>query len=263
MPESEISGEPRRSRTSGIVLLLLGSLILLSIVCRIVFYHFDYDPVYWPYDYGRWNYFSYFTVLSNLLAACYLLLYGAAAYGGKTAKKLTDPPLVGLSVTTYMIVTGLVYNGGIPLGFTPPLTWDTSFRIMLSCVQILHHMIVPVAMIVLWVLRRSDSRLSYRLVLPVMLFPAVYSVCSIVRGDHMQPRYYPYPFYDASYIHQVVFGDKVCSVVWDYVITAAVLAVGIWLFAAVAALLIRIRNHRVKQTAVLSEVKLQQTPATV
>lgn len=236
-----------KSRLFAVLLLVIGIFGVLVIVHRLSYYVFEYDPEFSPVDYGKFNILSYFTVQSNIFVSLYLILAGLGIFGIEKARKIAFSPFAGALVTTYIIVTGLVYCCGIPLGFTPPFKWDNPYHAMSSFIQVFHHMIVPPFMLVIWFFPFTNQRISRKKLLSFGIYPLVYSLFSIVRGAFSNPEYYPYPFYRPDFIWSLVFGDKPVNLPIAYLMMLPLLAVGIGLFILVARLVILINDKRTEE----------------
>ncbi|MDE6125045.1 MAG: Pr6Pr family membrane protein [Eubacterium sp.] len=228
----------------GALLLIIGIFGVFVILHRLAHYVYEYDAQYTPIDYGRFNILSYFTVQSNIFVCFYLLTMAAAVFGNKKAQKIAFNPLLGVMVTTYIVITGVVYCCGIPLGFTPPYKWDNPTHSMLSFIQVFHHMIIPPLMFILWVVPATDKKLDCKKVWLVGIYPLVYSIFSIVRGALFNPTFYPYPFYQPNFFWEMLFGDKPIHLVQAYFLMLPVLIVGIMLFILVAFIMVLIYNVR-------------------
>ncbi|SNS25633.1 Pr6Pr family membrane protein [Rhodococcoides kyotonense] len=125
------------------------------------------------------NYFSYFTVLSNVLTVVVLLVGG-----------IVDPQQLGWqlirgAVTLYMVITGIIYAvllSNIDVGVADAWTNNVVHRIM------------PVVMLIDWVVSPSRRRIGDARALTWLIFPLVYGIYSLVRGPIVD--WYPYPFLD-------------------------------------------------------------------
>jgi len=133
---------------------------------------------------GQWNpgnFFSYFTIESNVLAVVSLLLGAFLVYAKKRSKKAD---YFRGAVTLYMVVTGIVFSvllsgiEGITLTAVP---WD----------NVVLHYIMPVAVALDWIADRP-TYISFKKALPWLLFPIIYLVYSLIRGAVI--GWYPYPF---------------------------------------------------------------------
>lgn len=124
------------------------------------------------------DYFSYFTVLSNLFATS-LLAYGAVRAGGERSRTLEL--LRGASVV-YILTTGIVYLLLLS-GHAPAYPW----------VNAILHYLMPVAVTLDWLIDPPRTRLEpARTVVLWMVFPLAYVAYTLVRGAIVD--WYPYFF---------------------------------------------------------------------
>ena len=228
----------------GVVLLVLSVFGFLIFTHRLSYYVFEYDPQYSPIDYGRVNIFFYFTVQSNFLSYVYLFFAGLGIFGVKKAQKIGFNETLGALVTVYVLVAGITYCAGIPMGLTPPFKWDTPTHAMSSFIQVYYHMIMPVVVSALWLFPFTNRKLTKKCAVISGIYPLVYSVFSMVRGRISSPTYYPYPFYNPEFIWQSFMADKPINMTAAYLIIVALLAVGISLFVGITALIVLIHNKR-------------------
>ncbi|MGN1203203.1 MAG: Pr6Pr family membrane protein [Eubacterium sp.] len=226
----------------GALLLILGVFAVLVILHRLAHYVYEYDPQFSPIDYGRFNILSYFTVQSNIFVCFYLLTMSAAVFGNKNAQKIAFNPTIGMLITTYIVITGVVYCCGIPLGFTPPFKWDNPTHSMLSFIQVFHHMIIPPIMFILWFFPATDRKIKHKSVWLVGIYPLVYSIFSMVRGAFSDPTFYPYPFYRPNFFWEMFLGDKPINLSLAYLLMVPILIICIMLFIIVARILILIND---------------------
>lgn len=226
----------------GVFLLIIAVFGFLIIAHRLSYYIYEYDPKYSPVDYGKYNILSYFTVQSNFFVYLYMFLAALGIFGVKKAGRIAFNPTLCLLLTTYIIVTGLVYCCGIPLGFTPPFKWDSPAHSMSSFIQVFYHMIVPPLMVIMWFFPFCDRKIKSASLKYVGIYPLIYSLFSIVRGAFSNPTYYPYPFYNPQFIWELVAKDKPINYLYAYLMMIPLLVVGIGLFIAIAAVLRLIRN---------------------
>lgn len=134
-------------------------------------------------NFGLVDFFSYFTNLTNIFASVVFII-GAIrlARGYKTND--VDVAIRGGSVV-YMVFVGVVFNTllvGADLGDLEP--W----------VNTVHHLVMPIAVLVDWLVWPPRSRISLRTALLWMIFPVVYVVYSLIRGAIM--GFYAYPFFN-------------------------------------------------------------------
>ncbi|MFE0749591.1 Pr6Pr family membrane protein [Gordonia sp. NPDC058843] len=124
------------------------------------------------------NFFSYFTVLSNVFAAIVLLVGGLLAPGTPAWEWLRG------AATTCMVITGIVYAlllQNIDVDLTDAWVNDVLHRFM------------PLVMLVDWIAVRA-RRLPERAWLTWLAIPFVYGVYTLIRGPFVD--WYPYPFID-------------------------------------------------------------------
>ncbi|GJG85930.1 hypothetical protein tb265_11110 [Gemmatimonadetes bacterium T265] len=122
------------------------------------------------------NYFSYFTNLSNLVAAAVMLASAARP-------RAAGPDRARGAAATYLVIVGLVYAAllrGLPLGDLRP--W----------VNAALHVVTPVGVALEWATRPADSRIGAATVVRWLAFPALFLVYTLARGAAV--GWYPYPF---------------------------------------------------------------------
>ncbi|CAN5141708.1 Pr6Pr family membrane protein [soil metagenome] len=144
------------------------------------------------------NFFSFFTVDANILSAA-LLLIGAVlgVRGAFSLKYRTDDPgwflVARVSVVTYMVTTGIVYNlllRGIALPQGSTLGWSNEIL----------HVVAPLYLLIDWLFAPGRRPLRFRTVWIVIVFPIVWVVYTLIRGpltiDEVYGKdfWYPYPF---------------------------------------------------------------------
>lgn len=245
--ESEKIRPLYKNKIFGALLFVIGLFGVLVIIHRLSFYVFEYDPQFAPYDYGKFNILSYFTVQSNIFVCFYLLTSAFAVFGFEKAQKIAFNPLLGALVTTYIIVTGAVYCCGIPLGFTPPFKWDSAAHSMSSFIQVFHHMIIPPFMVLLWFFPATNKKINHRLLPAFGIYPLVYSLFSIVRGAFSDPHFFAYPFYDPEFVFGLFVKSGTYSPAAGYLLMIPLLIIGIGLFLIIGRLVILINDKRTKK----------------
>lgn len=233
-----------QNKIFGAAAVLLGVFGFLVIIHRLSCYVFEYDAQYSPVDYGRFNVLSFFTIQSNVFVYIYLIAAGLAAFGVKGAEKIAYEPLVGAMATTYIVVTGVVYTAGIPMGFTPPFEWYDAYHAMNSFIQVYFHMIVPPLMLVLWFFPFTDKRIKHSSVWYFAIYPLVYSVFSIIRGALGKMHFYPYPFYRPEFIWSLFSSDTV-NYAAAYALMALVLAAGLMLFVGIGRAIVLVNDRMI------------------
>lgn len=142
------------------------------------------------------NFFSFFTILSNVIAAFVLAWAGIA---GLRARDTLRPEPRGLATalacaSTYMIITGIVYNAllrsiELPQG-SEPVWWSNEVL----------HLVGPLFLLLDLLLGPRRRALPWRAVGAVVVFPLVWSAYTLLRGPLVvnpatgAPYWYPYPF---------------------------------------------------------------------
>ena len=120
------------------------------------------------------NFFSFFTVESNALAAIVLVL--CAVHG--LTRRIPDPgwlTIARASVVTYMVTTGIVYNlllRGIELPQGSTLAWSNEVL----------HVIAPAYLLIDWVFAPGRRPLGARVIWTVIVFPLLWAGYTLIRG---------------------------------------------------------------------------------
>jgi hypothetical protein len=133
------------------------------------------------------NFFSYFTIESNILAFIVFLVSAFYMFAGKKSSKLD---FFRGAATLFMIVTGIVFAvllSGIEGAKLTAVPWDNA---------VLHY-IIPIAAAIDWIIDPPHRRISFRRGLLWLTYPVVYVVYSLIRGPIV--GWYPYPFLDPAY----------------------------------------------------------------
>lgn len=131
------------------------------------------------------NFFSYFTIQSNLIAAFVFML--SALTLAQVKNKNID--MLRGAATFYIVVVGIVFPlllAGIKGAQFTAVPWD----------NIVLHYIVPLAALVDWIIDRPTKRIVFSRALNWILFPIIYVIYSLVRGHFV--GWYPYPFLNAA-----------------------------------------------------------------
>jgi hypothetical protein len=128
------------------------------------------------------NYFSYFTILSNLLAAGILL---AGALRGPGPRSETVDLLRGAAVM-YMLTTGIVYAVLL-----------SGQKVSTPWVNAIVHQIMPVVVLVDWGLDPPWTQLPLRSTLLWLSFPVAYIAYTLTRGAIV--NWYPYFFVNPNH----------------------------------------------------------------
>ncbi|MFE5408154.1 Pr6Pr family membrane protein [Microbacterium sp. NPDC056569] len=142
------------------------------------------------------NFFSFFTILSNAAAAI-VLAWIAVWYLVKGRRADAEPTGLAVAlacVSTYMIITGIVYNTllrgiELPQG-SAPIPWSNEVL----------HLIGPIFLLVDVFVGPLRRALPWRSLWVVVAFPIVWVIYTMIRGPLItnpvsgDPFWYPYPF---------------------------------------------------------------------
>jgi len=128
------------------------------------------------------NFFSYFTILSNILVALLATLTTLAP--GSALGRFFARPTVAASVTLNIAVTGIIYFVILRHLYNPQGASAVANAGL--------HYLQPPLFFVYWltVLRKGVLRLAD--VPSVLIFPLIYGAYSLIRGPFAE--WYPYPF---------------------------------------------------------------------
>ncbi len=127
------------------------------------------------------NYFSYFTIDSNLIAVAVLV---ACVVGRRREPSPRLDFLRGASVV-YMAVVGIVFS---------LLLANTDVDTALPWVNFVVHELMPIVVVVDWLIDPPARRLTMREGLTWLAFPAVWLAYTLIKGPIVGK--YPYPFLD-------------------------------------------------------------------
>ncbi|MGW5981689.1 Pr6Pr family membrane protein [Bacillus mycoides] len=130
------------------------------------------------------NFFSFFTIESNILVAVILLFssLGTALFG-----RSEQFGVLRGAATVYILTTGLIYFlllRGLEESLQTPIPW----------VNTVLHYIMPLAMILDWVINPPTKTITWKQATSWLVFPLLYVVYSLIRGPFVD--WYPYPFLD-------------------------------------------------------------------
>jgi hypothetical protein len=131
------------------------------------------------------NYFSFFTIQSNIFAAALLTL---AAVVRREERTRTFDAVRG-SITLYIAITGVVF-ALLLAGHQEDL--DTH----IGWVNFVVHTLIPIVVVVDWLLEPANHRLPLRLAALWLAYPILWLAYTLARGA--AENWYPYPFVDVA-----------------------------------------------------------------
>jgi hypothetical protein len=170
------------------------------------------------YGAGAVRYFSYFTILSNILVAT-VVTPAAFAPHSSLARWVLRPPYAG-AVALYIIITGLIFHALLS-GLEALVGLDQAANVGL-------HYLTPPLYALFWLLFVPKGTLRPIHALVWLIWPVVYAAISLIRGPIV--AWYPYPFIDAS---RLAVGRLILNIVG---VSAVFLVVGLVLVAIDAVL---------------------------
>jgi len=175
------------SRTIALLRLIIAGLILAAVISTAV-------DVASRVALNPFNFFGFFTLQSNLLTA---IVYVVAAVAGLRGTGQGHwLVLARASVTTYMIIVGIVYAVLLaPVGAAGgvPLPWANAVL----------HIVVPVYVVVDWLVFADRGPLDLRSLGLVLVYPLLWSGVVLLRGA--TDGWVPYPFLDPATGYGSVF----------------------------------------------------------
>jgi len=134
---------------------------------------------------GVGNFFSFFTIQSNLLAATMLSL---SALVRRAERSLPFEAARG-AATLYIVITGAVF-ALLLSGLQEQLDTHDPF------VNAVVHYVVPAAAVLDWFVEPPRQRIPWRLVVAWLVYPLAWFAYTLVRGSVR--HWYPYPFVDVA-----------------------------------------------------------------
>lgn len=126
------------------------------------------------------RFFSFFTILTNTLAALY---FTASAMKPEIFK-----PGHLTALTVYITVVGLVYQIALRQIWNP--------HGLQRVVDELLHSVIPVCTLVYWFFYEQKMSVNFRQIPAWLIYPACYFVFVLIRGS--VSGFYPYPFIDLN-----------------------------------------------------------------
>ena len=128
------------------------------------------------------NFFSYFTIQSNMLAVLSLLVGAFSLAAGYKSKRVD---YFRGAVALYMVMTGVIFSvllANLDSRVLTAVPWDNT---------VLHY-IIPVVMLADWIVDPPSSKLNLKGALLWLVYPLAYVIYTLVRGSIV--GWYPYPF---------------------------------------------------------------------
>ena len=130
------------------------------------------------------NFFSYFTIQSNLIGIAVLLML---AWLGSRPRPVSLEGLRG-AATVYLTVTFVVVVA---------LLENVDVGLQLAWVDFVLHKLTPVVIVLDWLIDPPLVPISWRRALTWLAYPLVWLVYTLIRGAIV--GWYPYPFLDPAH----------------------------------------------------------------
>lgn len=153
---------------------IIAAVVLAAVITQLLYgvqHIANFDPA---------NFFSFFTIESNILGAIAFLLAGWATWKSKNIPHLV---MYRGATTLYMVITGIVYS---------VLLANADVQTPIPWVNVVLHYIFPVVILVDWLIDPPKKPIAFRRTILWLLFPVTYAAYSLIRGAYV--HWYPYPF---------------------------------------------------------------------
>ena len=132
------------------------------------------------------RFFSYFTILTNTLVALFFTiraLHLSGKYAGLFYHRGTP-----IALTAFILIVGLVYQVALRH------IWEPQGLQMIT--DELLHTVIPLFVLVYWYVYASKQVVTLKEVTPWLLYPAIYAIYILIRGN--LSGFYPYPFLNVA-----------------------------------------------------------------
>lgn len=132
------------------------------------------------------RYFSFFTILTNILVAVSFTLLYKKGIGNSVFTK----PNTLTATAVYITIVGLIYNVILRFQWAPQGLAKVADEIL--------HTVIPVLYILFWLKFVPKQNLQFKNILPWLIYPLVYLGYTLLRGSFA--NWYPYPFINVTAI---------------------------------------------------------------
>lgn len=133
-------------------------------------------------DFRAANFFSFFTIQSNIFVAVVLLICGLTSLGERPTLRFD---MIRGAAVAYIALVGVVY-GVLLSGYQEELQTNVPWA------DTVVHKIIPIVMVVDWLLMPPGRRIDFRRALIWTIYPIVYLAYTLIRGPRVD--WWPYPF---------------------------------------------------------------------
>jgi hypothetical protein len=132
------------------------------------------------------NFFSFFTILTNLIAGAALLV--PALWPQSRAGQFLLRPSVRTAIAAYIIIVGIVY-----LALLHGVSGAQGLRLVM---ELALHYVTPPLYVLDWILFVPKRNLDWRVGLASLGYPIAYAIWTLVHGA--ATGWYPYAFVDVG-----------------------------------------------------------------
>ena len=132
------------------------------------------------------RYFSFFTILTNVLVALALTLPWLAPQS--RAGQFFDRPSVRTAILAYIIIVAVIYH------YLLAKLWNPQGWQLLA--DTIEHVVTPALYVIDWVLFVPKGTLRWKSAIVWLGYPLVYAAYSLIHGA--VTGFYPYPFINVS-----------------------------------------------------------------
>lgn len=133
------------------------------------------------------NYFSYFTILTNLLITVF---HFSMLFEKSKPAIWFNQPGKKTALTLYIVIVGFIYQ--------VILRWMWSPQGLAMITDEILHSITPLYFLIGWLLLFEKTKLKWSVLFPWLIYPLCYLIYTIIRGSLV--NWYPYPFINVSEI---------------------------------------------------------------
>ena len=132
------------------------------------------------------RYFSFFTILTNILVALALTLPWLSP--GSSLGQFFTRPSVRTAILTYIIIVAVIYH------YLLAKLWNPQGLQLLA--DTIEHVVTPALYVIDWVLFVPKGTIRWKSALVWLVYPLVYAAYSLIHGA--VTGFYPYPFINVA-----------------------------------------------------------------
>ena len=135
-----------------------------------------------PFIEATVRYFSFFTILTNILVALALTLPWLAP--DTSLGRFFTRPSVRTAILTYIVIVAVIYHYLLAKLWNPQ-----GWQLLVDTIE---HVVTPLLYVIDWVLFVPKGTIRWKSALAWLVYPLVYAVYSLIHGA--VTGFYPYPF---------------------------------------------------------------------